>query len=329
MEVCGTHTMAIARSGIRKLLPPEIELISGPGCPVCVTSQEDIDRAIEIARRKDVIMTTFGDMMRVPGNETSFEELKARGADIRVVYSSLDALEAAESNPDKKVVFMGVGFETTSPAIAATVLEAKKRKLKNFFILSNFKVLFPALEVIARSKKVAIDGFICPGHVSVITGTAPYKNFVRKFRKPCVITGFDDRDIVKGIKMLVEQVKNRDPRVEIEYKRVVTEKGNVLARKKCGKVFSVRDSVWRGLGKIKKSGLRLKKEFKSFDGEAHFRVKLPKVKKDKGCICGEVLMGSRSPLECRLFGKVCSPARPVGPCMVSTEGTCAAYYKYR
>ncbi|MGB3056852.1 MAG: hydrogenase formation protein HypD [Candidatus Omnitrophota bacterium] len=252
MEVCGTHTMAIARAGIKKLLPEEIELVSGPGCPVCVTSQRDIDRAVEIAGIKDVLMTTFGDMVRVPGSRSSFQDAAESGADVLVVYSCLDALRIAEENPSRRVVFMGVGFETTSPTAAATIMEAKKRKIRNFFLLSNFKVIFPALEAIAGSDKIQIDGFICPGHVSVITGSAPYERIAARYGKPCVITGFDEIDIIKGVKRLVDQVNKGDSKVEIEYKRAVKKKGNRKANKILQSVFEQGDSEWRGLGKIKK-----------------------------------------------------------------------------
>jgi len=328
MEVCGTHTMAIARSGIKKLLPREIELISGPGCPVCVTPQSDIDRAVKIAGTKDVIMATFGDMMRVPGTGGSLEGAKRDGADVRIVYSCTDALKIAEDNPLKKVVFMGVGFETTSPTVASTVLEAEKRKVRNFFILSNFKVLFPALEALASSKRIKVDGFICPGHVSVITGSVPYECVAKRYGKPCVITGFDDSDIINGIKRLVDQVRAHSSKVEIEYKRAVAKGGNVKAKKVLEKAFEARSSHWRGIGEIAKSGLKLKKEYERLDAEKEFKVKVPKPAVPKGCVCGAVLQGIKSPKNCVLFGKKCTPQTPVGPCMVSSEGTCAAYYKY-
>ena len=328
MEVCGTHTMAIARSGIKKLLPKEVELISGPGCPVCVTPQSAIDKSIEIAKIKDVIMVTFGDMVRVPGSRGSLEDAKRDGADIRVVYSCLDALRLAEDNPLKRAVFMGVGFETTSPTVAAAVLEAKRRGLKNFFLLSNFKILFPALSAIASSDKVQVDGFICPGHVSVITGTVPYEDIASRFKKPCVITGFDDIDIIKGIKRLIEQVRAKTYKVDIEYKRAVRKNGNRKARSILNVVFEAEDSNWRGLGIIKASGLRLRQEYKKFDADKEFKVDTPKPISHRGCICGEVLQGIKAPKDCRLFKKLCTPQAPVGPCMVSSDGTCAAYYKY-
>ncbi len=328
MEVCGTHTMAIARSGIRKILPPEIQLISGPGCPVCVTPQNEIDRAMEIGRKKNVILATFGDMMRVPGEKMSFADIKRKGADVKIVYSCEDALTLAINKQNKKIVFMGIGFETTAPTVAATILEAKRKKIKNFFILSNFKLIFPALTTLAKSDRIKIDGFICPGHVSVITGIYPYRNFVKRYKKPCVITGFEDIDIVKGITRLIRQVKNNEHRVEIEYKRAVKEGGNLKAKKIMQKVFEIRSSEWRGLGKIKKSGLKLKGEYRSFDAEKKFKVKLSRGTKKPGCICGKVLCGIKTPLDCKLFKKICTPHNPIGPCMVSLEGTCAAYYKY-
>lgn len=329
MEVCGTHTMAIARSGIKKMLPDTVRLISGPGCPVCVTPQAEIDRALALAGNRDVIMTTFGDMLRVPGTRTSLERLKKEGADVRIVYSCLDALAIAQKHPDKQVVFMGVGFETTTPTVAASVLEAKKRKLDNFSILSNFKLLFPALRALVSSREIRVDGFICPGHVSVITGTAPYEVFARRYGKPCVITGFEDIDIIKGITRLVRAVRERRHDVEIEYTRAVTKKGNRQARKVMEAVLEVRDSEWRGLGVIRRSGLRLRREFGAFDAERRFDYTPPRSRKATGCICGKVLQGSKTPEACRLFGRRCTPRDPVGPCMVSSEGTCAAHYKYR
>ena len=328
MEVCGTHTMAIARAGIKKLLPKSIELISGPGCPVCVSSQSDIDRAIEVARIKDVIMTTFGDMMRVPGSKGSLADIKREGCDVRVVYSCLDALSIARDNPRKKVVFMGVGFETTSATIAATILDAKKQNINNFFVLSNFKLIPPALFALAKSKKVQIDGFILPGHVSVITGSIPYEEVVKRYKKAAVITGFEEIDIIKGIRRLIELIKNRTYKVEIEYKRAVNKEGNIKARRMLNSVFAVCDAQWRGLGVIKKSGLQLREKFKEFSAEKKFKVDIPGAKEPKGCICAEVLQGISSPRDCKLFRKKCSPGNPVGPCMVSSEGTCAAYYKY-
>lgn len=329
MEVCGTHTMAIARAGLRGLLPESVELISGPGCPVCVTSQSDIDRALEVAGEKDVVMTTFGDMMRVPGTKSSFEGARREGADVRVVYSSLEALDIARNNPRKKIVFMGIGFETTSPAVAATILEAKKEKINNFFVLSCFKLVFPALIALAQSKKIQIDGFICPGHVSVITGSRPYEKIARNFKIPCVITGFDEIDIIQGIKHLIKQIRENRYEAEIAYKRAVSPQGNEKARKILESVFEVCDASWRGLGLLKGSGLKLRGEFAEFCAQREFKVKLPRPVKARGCLCGEVLQGIKTPRDCKLFKNKCTPQSPVGPCMVSSEGTCAAYYKYR
>ena len=328
MEVCGTHTMAIARSGIKKLIPVEIELISGPGCPVCVTSQGAIDKIIEIAALKDVIVTTFGDMIRVPGSRVSLDESRAEGADVRALYSCLDSLKIAKQNPGKRIVFMGVGFETTAPTIAATVLEAERLKIQNFFVLANFKLLFPALEILASSKQIKVDGFICPGHVSVITGSLPYELIAKKYKKPCVITGFEDTDIIKGIKRLAEMVKNEQYGVDIEYKRAVKRRGNTAAMKLLLSIFEPADADWRGIGEIKKSGLKFKKKYSHFDADREFDIRLPKTIIPRGCICGEVLQGISSPKKCKLFKKACTPQNPVGPCMVSSEGTCAAYYKY-
>ncbi|MBN1354349.1 MAG: hydrogenase formation protein HypD [Candidatus Omnitrophica bacterium] len=328
MEVCGTHTMAIAKAGIKKLLPSGIELVSGPGCPVCVTAQGDIDRAIEISRFDNVIMTTFGDMMRVPGTKESLDDMRGKGHDVRLVYSCRDALNIARYNTGKKVVFMGVGFETTSPTVAATVIEAEKKGIRNFFVLSDFKLIFPALEIMAKSEKPAIDGFICPGHVSVITGSMPYEKIAAKYGKPCVIAGFETADILKSIIRLTDLIKRREYSVVTEYKRAVKRSGNRKAQKILNSVFEKSDTTWRGLGMIGKSGLRLKNEYRRFDAGGEFRVKIPRTKRRIACICGDILKGAKSPVECKLFGKACTPRKPVGPCMVSSEGTCAACYKY-
>ncbi len=328
MEVCGTHTMAIARAGIKELLPASIQLVSGPGCPVCVTPQSDINRVVAIAGITDVIVTTFGDMMRVPGSTASLEQIKGRGADVRIVYSCLDALEIARDNPQKKVVFMGIGFETTSPTVAATLIKARKQRIKNFFVLSSFKLIFPALVVLACSEQVQIDGFILPGHVSVITGSRFYEPIAKDYKKACVITGFEEHDILKGIKRLIEQVRQQRYKVEIEYKRAVKKEGNVQARRILFSVFEPCPAQWRGLGLIKRSGLKLRQEYRDFSAEKEFKIKVPEAVEPKGCLCGKVLQGIKSPPDCRLFKKVCTPQNPIGPCMVSSEGTCAAFYKY-
>jgi hydrogenase expression/formation protein HypD len=329
MEVCGTHTMAIARAGIKELLPKTIELVSGPGCPVCVTAQVDIDRAIAIAQKKDVILATFGDMMRVPGSEGSLEKAKRTGADVRMVYSCLDALTVARQNPKKRVIFLGVGFETTSPTVAATILQAKQDKVANFYVLSNFKLIFPALKAIAANPCMRIKGFLCPGHVSVITGTGTYQDIARRYKIPCVITGFEAADIMKGIERLLHQIRSNEHKVEIEYTRAVSTSGNTKARAVLNRVFYAADSQWRGLGLIPQSGLAFRKEFRALDADKAFSIKIKKIKPEGPCLCAKVLQGLKIPTDCRLFVKSCTPLHPIGPCMVSSEGACAAYFKYQ
>jgi len=328
MEVCGTHTMAIYRYGIKGMLPEGIRLLSGPGCPVCVTDDSYIDGAIELSRKNDVIVTTFGDMMKVPGSESSLEKEKANGSDIRVVYSVLDALNIAVENPRKKVVFLGVGFETTVPTIAYTLISAGKKGIKNFFVLSAHKVIPPAMEAIVSGDRVNIDGFICPGHVSTIIGSVPYEFLARDYGVPCVIAGFEPIDILQSIYMLVRQVSENRSEVEIQYTRSVKVEGNIKARLIVDRVFEKDDAVWRGIGVIPGSGLKIRDEFGEFNAEHVFSFEYKPVKKNNGCICGKILQGINTPDECKLFRKVCTPETPVGPCMVSSEGTCAAYYKY-
>ncbi|MGQ9701650.1 MAG: hydrogenase formation protein HypD [bacterium] len=323
MEVCGTHTMAIARAGIRKLMPKNLKLLSGPGCPVCVTPQEIIDWTIELARQKDVIITTFGDMVRVPGSRGNLEIYHPQ-----VVYSPRDALIIAQDKPHKDVVFIGVGFETTSPAVAATIVEAAKKNIKNFYIIPAFKLIPPALEFIVQSPEIKINGFILPGHVSTILGSNPYKLIAEEYHIPGCITGFEPIDILLGIKNLVEQIDKKQASIEIEYKRVVKPEGNITALKLLDEVFEPIDSLWRGIGMIPKSGLRLKKAYQQFDATRKYDIDIPKPYKAKGCICGKILLGVKTPPECPLFGKKCTPSNPVGACMVSSEGSCAAYYRY-
>lgn len=328
MEVCGTHTMAIARNGIRQIIPGTIHLLSGPGCPVCVTSQQDIDKFIEIAKQKDVIVTTFGDLMRVPGSSTTLQKERANGADIRIVYSTMDCLEIAGQNPDKEVVFLGVGFETTAPTIAATVLAAKSRGIKNFSIISAHKLVPPALIALMENKDVRVGGFICPGHASVIIGGQAYVPIAEKYHVPCVVAGFEPADILQCILMLVKQIEKNEAIVEIAYKRAVTFEGNKKARDIMYSVFQPFDAVWRGIGLIPASGLELREDFENYNAEAKFDLTVEEVEEPKGCACGEILSGVKTPFDCPLFGKKCTPDEPVGPCMVSTEGTCAAYFKY-
>lgn len=328
MEVCGTHTVAIFRSGIRNILPENISLISGPGCPVCVTPNEDIDKAIAISRQKDVILATYGDMIKVPGSGSSLENERAMGADIRVVYSSLDALEIARKNPQKKVVLMGIGFETTSPTIASAVITAEKENLSNFYVLVFHKVIPPAMKALLDSGEVMIHGFICPGHVSTIIGSHPYEFIARDYGVGCVIVGFEPLDILQGILMLVQMIETEDAKVDIEYRRFVKPEGNPAALRVMDEVFQVCDSKWRGLGIIPKSGLEFKDRYARFNAGLVFDIKIDSSDEPKGCMCGEILRGVKIPPNCGLFGKVCAPESPVGPCMVSSEGTCAAYFKY-
>jgi hydrogenase expression/formation protein HypD len=329
MEVCGTHTVSISRSGIRGILPKGLELLSGPGCPVCVTPQEEIKQAMDLAREKDTLLLTFGDLMRVPTKHGSFETLKAEGADIRVIFSPFDAIRIAEENPGKKVVFFSVGFETTAPAVAATIVEAKKRGLKNLFFLSAHKLIPPALRALLEGRRVLIDGFILPGHVSVIIGKEPYEFIPQQFGIPCVITGFETHDILEGILMLLKQIREKRAEVQIQYKRAVRPEGNPRARTLMEEVFAERDSRWRGLGLIPLSGFGLRENFKEMDARVAFDLEEPEPIPDPpNCKCAEVLQGLLRPPECPLFGKGCTPQRPVGPCMVSSEGSCAAYYRY-
>lgn len=328
MEVCGTHTVSIFRHGIRQVLPATIDLISGPGCPVCVTATEEIDRAIVLARVPGVMVTTFGDLIRVPGSSSSLQQERASGADVRLVYSTFDALKFARDYPDKQVVFLAIGFETTAPTIAAAVLEADRLGLKNFYILTAHKLLPPALAALLNSEDLNIQGFIYPGHVTTIIGTKAYEEVARTYQVPGVVSGFEPVDILETVLMLVNQIEEEQAGVEIQYKRGVRAEGNLTALSVLDRVFRPCDAVWRGLGMIPQSGLTLRPEFRAFAAEDVFDLQVPAAQDPPGCACGEVLRGVKTPLECRLFRSVCGPDSPIGPCMVSTEGTCAAYYKY-
>jgi hydrogenase expression/formation protein HypD len=328
MEVCGTHTVSIFRSGIRTVLPPTISLLSGPGCPVCVTDQGEIDAFIELARTEGVTLTTFGDLMRVPGSGSSLQRERADGRDIRIVYSTMDAVEIARRNPDRKVVFLGVGFETTAPTIAAAVLTARQGGLANFSVFAAHKLVPPALEALTSLAEVRIDGFILPGHVSVIIGVGGYRDFFAAHPVPCVIAGFEPVDILFAVSRLVEMVETGAPGLENAYGRAVTEQGNPTARKILAEVFDTADVAWRGIGVIPASGLKIRPAFAQFDAERVFDLHPSQSPEPRGCACGEILTGAKTPPECALYKTVCTPVDPVGPCMVSTEGTCAAYYKY-
>ncbi|MBN1349317.1 hydrogenase formation protein HypD [candidate division KSB1 bacterium] len=328
MEVCGTHTMAIARSGIRQLLPQNITLLSGPGCPVCVTSQREIDQFIKLAGIENAIIVTFGDLLRVPGSASSLQNERAKGADVRVVYSPMDCLEIAEKHPEKEAVFLGVGFETTAPTIAAAVIEAQRRKVSNFSVISAHKLVPPALSALLNNPKIRVDGFICPGHVSVIIGARAYAPVVDIYRKPCVVAGFEPADILQGIFLLVEQIENAAPAVAIAYARGVQFEGNKKARDILSQVFESCDAEWRGIGVIPDSGLKFRDAYRNYDAQLKFDLHVDAVEEPKGCACGEILCGTKTPFECPLFRTKCTPEHPIGPCMVSSEGTCAAYFKY-
>lgn len=326
MEVCGTHTMSIFRFGLQYILPENIRLISGPGCPVCVTPNEYIDKAIAIASMKGVIIATFGDMLKVPGSRSSLEKEKAGGRDIRVVYSSLDALDMAQKNPGKEVVFLGIGFETTAPTVAQSLIIAKEKKLKNYSVLCGHKTMPEVMEALVHDKSIKVDAFLLPGHVSAIIGEHPYEFLSKKYGKNCVITGFEPLDILQAVLMIIKQKK---PKVEIQYNRVIEKSGNILARKSMDKVFEKSPSVWRGIGCVNNSGLKIKKTYKDFDAELKFRPRIETTKDNIRCFCGYILKGLKTPYDCPSFAKSCTPENPAGACMVSSEGTCAAYYKYR
>ena len=327
MEVCGGHTMSIQKFGIPSLLPENIRLISGPGCPVCVSDRKYIDQAIAYSRLEDVIITTYGDLIRVPGSTSTLEQEKANGADIRIVYSVLDALQFAKDNPGKKIVFLGIGFETTAPSSAAGVIRAQMAGIRNFYLFSSHKVMPPAMEALI-DEGVKLSGYIAPGHVSTITGIDIYRSIPDKFGLGVVVSGFEPVDLLHSILMLVNQMENNDPKVEIQYKRVVKPEGNVKAQQFLDEVFYLGDDWWRGLGVLPESGLKVRKQYSDFDAEKQIPVEVEPTREDKGCICGEVLRGVKNPKDCKLFAKACTPQNPVGACMVSHEGACHAYYRY-
>ncbi|HEX3031860.1 MAG TPA: hydrogenase formation protein HypD [Bacillota bacterium] len=328
MEVCGTHTVAIFRYGLRELLPANIKLLSGPGCPVCVTANTNIDEAIAAARTPGVILATFGDMLRVPGSRASLAQARAEGADIRIVYSTMDALELAAGNPSREVVFFGIGFETTAPTVAAAILAARGKGVANFSVLATHKLIPQAMKAIITDSRIGVNGFICPGHVSTIIGSSPYQFLAAEYGIPSVITGFEPVDLLQGILMLVKQLEAGEARVEIQYSRGVNAEGNPTARAMVEQVFQVEDAVWRGIGTISDTGLAIRPGFSEFDARKKLELKIPVSRENPACICGDVLRGLQVPYNCKLYGKVCTPDNPVGACMVSVEGTCAAYYKY-
>jgi hydrogenase expression/formation protein HypD len=328
MEVCGTHTMAIARYGLRSLMPQGLCLISGPGCPVCVTPTSIINAAISLSAVPNTAILTFGDMMRVPGTEGTLELCKAKGADVRVLYSSLDMLENAKKERKKHFVFISVGFETTTPGIALSILQAEKMGLENVSFLVANRLVIPALHALCSAEHIQIDGFLCPGHVSVIIGWGAYREIAERHNIPCVVAGFEPADILMAVDELIERIANKTSGVGNAYERVVTEEGNKKALEVMEMVFRPAAAEWRGIGVIPDSGLILRPEYAHFDALTRFKVPLVTQKEPAGCRCGDVLKGIIVPPECALFGKICTPESPVGPCMVSSEGSCAAYYKY-
>lgn len=329
MEVCGTHTVSIFRSGLRSLLPASVKHLSGPGCPVCVTHDREVAAYLELAQKNEVIIATFGDLMRVPGpNGQSLKEAQAKGARVQVVYSAHDAMQLAKNKPGDKVVFLGVGFETTAPTIAATIQMARAAQITNFYVLPFHKLVPPALRVLLEDEASAIDAFLLPGHVSTILGIEPYQFVSQEFRRPGIIGGFDPADILQSLILMTEQLITGKIKITNQYKRMVSDNGSPKARRILDDVFETGDAIWRGIGLIPQSGLNIREEYAEFDAWRAFSLSLPDVPPLKGCRCGEVLKGQISPPDCPLFGKVCTPGKPVGPCMVSTEGSCAAYYKY-
>lgn len=327
MEVCGTHTMSLFKSGIRTVLPETVSLISGPGCPICVTDPGDIDAFVDIARTEGVTTVTFGDLIRVPGTTTSLERERAAGADIRVVYSAADALVLARNHPERRIVFLGVGFETTAPTIAASIASAKAEGLSNYSVFSVHKRIVPALFALMEMD-IPIDGFLLPGHVSIVIGVEAYRAFFERYRVPCVIAGFEPGDLLDGIRRLVRQIETKRPALENAYPRAVNAEGNLKALALMTSVFTRVDARWRGMGRIPESGLAVGEAFRAFDAHRIFGVVPRDAVEPQGCECGYVITGRKTPPECRLFGKTCSPVHPVGPCMISSEGTCAAYYRY-
>ena len=328
MEVCGTHTVSIYRNGLKSLLPANLRLISGPGCPVCVTPQGYIDAFVELARRDDVIVATFGDMIRVPGTRSSLEREKARGADVRPVYSPTDALAVARQHPDRSVVFAAVGFETTAPTTAAALLQAEAQGVDNFFLWSAHKRVVPALTALLAGGEVAIDGLLCPGHVSVVIGSEAYAPVARQFDMPCVVAGFEPQHILLALEHILDMIVHETAEVRNAYAACVRERGNVAAQQVIDRVFEPADSVWRGLGSIPDSGLALRDAFAGRDAARVFDIPVTEPPEPRGCRCADVLKGVIEPEQCGLFGRGCTPTHPIGPCMVSSEGTCSAHFRY-
>ena len=329
MEVCGTHTQNFHRFGLNKLLPKSINFISGPGCPVCVSPQGYIDAAIALSRRKDVIIITFGDMLRVPGTGSCLEKERAKGARVRIVYSPLESLNLARDNPDKKLVFLAVGFETTAPAIALSIIAAKDTGVRNLYFLTSLKLVLPVMRHLLSDKKLNVDAFLSPGHVSAIIGTEGYGFVAEKYKAPCCIAGFEPLDIMEGIYLILRQLKDNKTKVDNQYARVVAKRGNLKAQKIIRRVFKNSNAIWRGFGRIPLSGLKIRDEFSGFDAKRVFNLKTAGKDAPSKCRCAQILKGLIRAQDCPLFLKSCTPDNPVGPCMVSSEGACNAHFKYR
>lgn len=330
MEFCGGHTHAISRYGVEDLLPENIRMIHGPGCPVCVLPMGRIDDAIRLARRKEITLCTYADLMRVPGSKgSSLLKAKAEGADIRMVYSTLDAIAIAEKEPDRQVVFLAIGFETTTPPTALAIRLAQKKGLRNFTIFCNHVLTPSAMQAILESGSVEIEGFVGPAHVSTVIGMTPYRRFATQYRKPVVIAGFEPLDVIQAVLMLVRQINEGRAEIENEYRRAVSEEGNVKALAEVDDIFELRESFeWRGLGEIPQSALRLRDAYAEFDAERRFEVVTQQVRDNPACECGDILRGVKRPQDCKLFGVACTPETPMGACMVSSEGSCAAHWAY-
>lgn len=328
MEICGTHTMSILRSGIKELLPTNVKLISGPGCPVCVTNQGYIDASIQLSERENIIITTFGDMINIPGTSSSLKIQRALGNDIRVVYSPLESVNIARKNPNKEIVFLGIGFETTAPTIALAIQKACGEKIENFSVFSALKTMPKVIKMLINDKDVKVDGIICPGHVSTIIGESAFSFISDKLHIPSVIAGFEDKDVMAAIYLLLEMIREKRPDLKNIYGKFVKHEGNRKAKVLMNKVFKSSNSKWRGLGLIENSGLEIADKYSDYDAQLKFNIKIEEGPHLKGCICGEILKGQKTPEDCRFFGKECTPYNPIGVCMVTGEGACGIYYKY-
>jgi hydrogenase expression/formation protein HypD len=328
MEVCGTHTLSILRSGIKKFLPKNVKIVSGPGCPVCVTSQGYIDACVKLSRMKNIIITTFGDMINVPGTKSSLKIQKALGSDIRILYSPLDAIDIAKKNSNKEVVFLGIGFETTAPLIALAIEKAYKENVKNFSVFSAIKTMEQVIKMLIKDENVKIDGIICPGHVSTIIGADSFKFISNDLNVPAVIAGFENKDVIAAIYLLVDMLREGNKELINIYGRFVKSEGNKKAKELMNKVFISSHSMWRGLGLIRNSGLKIRENYSGYDAKIKFNIKIEDSHLVKGCICGDILKGEKKPENCMSFGEKCTPNNPIGVCMVSREGACKIHYEY-